>query len=1233
MVEKLIKISFIVLFISHTAVGQIKFSDDPGSFVQEVSNLLKNTKNDKCIKTAGDFLNSWNSLNSSNQAAVIDISKMMAKKRLRASPHFNDFMSAIHGALAQGMSATDVDTFLIVTKKVLENLDNKQINIYFTTIRTLLSERKLYSSTYNTLSVDGGTFRFKYIEAAPEYNPYDNYGGSDTQEEEDPWAEIEEKSMVDRQQDFFSDWDVNYEDEWGSVWEDEPAPAEDFNIYDVGYAAAPQPAIDGPVIEFENISFRFQSGVDSVSLSQTSGSFMFKNNLFVGSGGRFDWSSVGYQPEELYVELKEYNFDVKSPKVSAEGVTLHFPDKTDQEVEGVFEYTSKKTRNINERQYPRFRSYNSKVNIKGLGDDISYHGGISLAGRNINSSSLDEGFSTIEIKKNGQTKLRAVSNRFGLGDSLITSEYARITLYTERDSIYHPGTEFKYNRTNSYLRITKTQGYRHAPFIDTYHKMGITADALLWDLNSTQIDFTILNAKNHIPAVFESEEYYEYNKYSLLQGIYRFHPLQMIIGYSEQKKTDEMFVDELARTYKLEETTIRGSMTAMMKHGFIDYNIKTGHIKLRDKAKHYVLARRDKKDYDNLTFVSLFDGGSNATFNLETNELKVRGVDKIKVSDSLSVYIVPDNNEVTILENRDFSFNGKINTANFQFIGEGFVFNYDSFLVHMPSIDQIKLAAANPDKDSKDKSTRVLGNELKYSSGTLYINKPDNKSARKHLAQYPIFDATTGATVFFDKQEIAGGAYDTTLQFKIPPFVVDSLSSDDPHAIGFDGTFSSGGIFPEFEEKLVVMPDYSLGFVHPAPKDGYQLYEGKGRFYNVIRMNNNGLTGDGEIHFLNTTCKSGQFHFYPDSVITIGTTAVTQEGPNPDLDQAITFADFSINSYEMRWLVKQDSMLISNGMEEPFRIYNKLAIFNGTSIVTEEGLYGFGVLETNDSQTASPNFHFEQTQYEGRNSTFIIKSDNPSKPAVKGTDVKLEFDLTKKKAFFSPEIKGFASNEFPYSQYKSSIDNGVWDMGKKKVFMSMPKDGDINQSYFYSTKKDQDSLVFNASEATYDIEKLQLNINGVPFIRVADTKVYPDSNKVTILENAKMVTLKNSRVEMDTINTFHKLYNGEIDINSRFKLSGNALYDYVNPSEKTLVLEFKDFNYDQTPKKKEDRHTVATGLVMPEDSMEISDKLLYKGKATMYAHLKPLYWDGYVKLNLEGALSFSQWLKYKNDGD
>ena len=1225
------RLGFIIAFlcVCHLSKAQYKFSSDPTAFLADVNLMMANTKNPAAIQVGSAFGSTLSSYSADQQKKIIETAQKMGKsKKAKAHPNFTDFFITLTAAKSKQISDSNLDTLLIITNKIVDNSDSKTLQGFLITMRDFFDKSMLYSSSYNRLRMSGGSYTFRLIEPKKEIviEDYSSIPETDT-------ASTAKKSVKDAQQDFFSDWDVPAEEDNGTGNMEDPGQND---VLDVGYNYPLQPTIDGPVIELKNVDLTFASQSDSTVLKGASGSMLLKNGLFVGKGGSMDWSTAGVPGGEISAEMREYNFPVRSMRLVSEGAKLSYKSKADSLVEGIFEYRENKNKAKVEPTFPRFKSFRSDVDVKGLDQNILYRGGLSLSGKKIYSSSIDDGFSMIEIQRNGKPKVRAFSNRFELGDSLITANFATLTLYIDEDSITHPGTTFKYNKSTSVVRVSKQSGFNSAPFIDSYHKLEIISDVVSWDLNKSDIEFNIINAKNHIPATFESEEFFHADKFYKLKGIYRFHPLQVVVNYADKNKRDEFYAGDVATPLGIDITTFKGAMTQLMKLGYIDYNTKTGLIKMRPKARHYALSSRNKKDYDNITFVSLSPGAVNATLNIENHQLHVRGVDRVYISDSLKVNIAPANKEIKIEKDRNFKFDGSINTENFQFIGKNFEFVYDTFLVHMPEINAIKLAVVNKKKtktgDTTSGKSRVLGNELRYSSGTLYINKPENKSARKKFPQYPIFDATSGASVFFNKKNINGGVYDTTVKFEIPPFRLDSLSSDDPHSIGFDGTFKSGGIFPEFKEKLVVMPDYSLGFKHTVPKDGYQLYNGTGKFYSTVTLDNKGVRGDGEIRYLSTTLWSKDFVFFKDSVKTEGTRMQTKEGTHPDATAGVNFPKMKLTEYRMRWLPKPDSMFVSN-VKAPIILYDSTATMIGTANVRKDGMLGKGVLFTRGSVSESYKFHFQQKEFDARNAKFKIESDDPDKPALLGIDVKLDFNLEKGLAKFNPEVVGVASNSFPYVQYKSSLQEGEWDLKKKIVTLAKPDSASITSSYFYSTRPDQDSLVYNATKGVYDIQKQILNISGVPLIKVADSHIYPDSGKVTIEQNAVMRTLQKAKIDIDSVKKYHHLYDGIIDITSRQKFAGVATYQYVNLGDDTLAIKFQDFRSEPGRKKKEGMHTVATGLVKEDDSLFIGPKIIYKGKVVMYAESPYLVFDGYLKLDLKGALSYSEWLKYTNDGE
>jgi hypothetical protein len=1200
-----------LLSILSLQAGAQKLSKDPLTFPTEVNAMMTATNVASCIADGNAFAATWSTFSAAQQKSTMDLTeKMIKSKKYRTNPHYADFFGLLASLKTKGFS-DQVDSFLIITNAVLETYDAKQLQGYFKTLRMVYEQKCLFYSTFNRLWYSG-TPRLVFVD------PYAAAVIEETVVEETVIEETQQEEVFENLEE-----EYNYEEEYT-----EDAVVEEYVEEEYIPYPPQQPDVIGAVIRFSKTDLLMVTPYDSVSIEGTMGDLRLSDQHWIGKGGKFSWASAGLP--EAYCMLNVYNFPAKSYSFTSEVSKLYYPAKTDSAVLGIFGFNSVKG-NPQQKAYPKFISYKSNIPVKNIGPNIRYTGGLSLSGRKLYSSALDEGRSVLEVMNGDKPILKAASPRLLLSDSLLSADYALVTLFLAEDSIFHPGTTFKYNQSTRKLRVEKSKGFRGAPFLDSYHQIEIQADAMIWDMNTMDIDFQITSARTEVPAVFESTEYFNQGRYTQFQGLYPFHPIGLVVAQATRCQCDQFSVLDLAAGSKQSEKALRPAMADLMKEGFIDYNSSNGMITVRNKCKHYVQSRKGKKDYDNIIFYSQISNAPNATLHLDSLDLEVRGVQRVYISDSLAVNIEPDSQVVHIQKNRDFNFNGKINTANFQFIGTDMQFNYDSFLVHMPVINEIKLAVADTAATNKDSKSKVLGNELRFSSGTLYINKPDNKSGKIPLPEYPIFNARTGAKVFFDKDAIANGVYDTTVQFEIPPFIVDSLSSDNPDAIGFDGTFKSGGIFPDFEEKLVVMPDRSLGFKHVTPKAGYPLYQGKGKFYEDIKLDLSGIKGNGYIKYLNTTLYSSDFMFYQDSVLTVGSTTETVRGPNKEISPEVTFPDVQLKDYKLKWVVSADSMNISN-LKEPMKLYDSTAKMIGTTVVSEKGMLGLGVLLTRGSESETREFNFHETTFEGRHASFLIRSDNPEKPALRSKDVRLFFDLAKGEATFSPEVSGVASIEFPYAQYKTSIEQGRWDLKEKKVYMTAEDSTNITSSYFYSIRPDQDSLVFNASKAVYEIDYLTLSIFGVPYIRVADAYVYPDSNTVYVRENAVMKTLYKTKIEMDTLNKFHYLERGVIDIYGRKKFNGEAVYLYKNKGGDTMEILFSNFKYVEGERKKDGAYTVSRGIIEEADSVFLGPKLLYRGNVTLYSHEQFLTFDGFLKLDLRGALSYSEWLKFVNNG-
>lgn len=1194
--------------------AQYKLSDKPDEFMADVTAMMAGSKSAEAIKASQDFEAVWGSrFSEAQKQKTIGIAKKMVSKRYKPASHFQPFFKTIASALTlQNISASELDNLLYVSEKMVDLYDSKQLLGSLSTLNTFFEKKILFSSNYNRLHALGGTFTLAFKEEMPQ--------NTNTETAQDTVQTQANNSEKDIQDNWFSDVT---QDNPEAAFDDQPTEGLMADVF----TKPIQLDVQGAVIIFDNINLVFATAYDSVPLSGTKGSLMLKNGIFVGNGGKMDWATAGLP--QVYCDIKEYNFNIRSPRLTAEGVMLNYSDKLTAPAEGVFEFESKKHKGPEDAQYPRFMSYYNDISIKNLGTNLNYKGGFSLVGKRNFSTALNKKPSTLNYVDNGATKFKTAGYKYEFGDSLIYAPQVRITIAQNQDSIFHPATRMTYNKNIPLLRLNKHNGgFRNTPYVDTYHKVDITVDGLQWNMNSDTINFYVLNARNEVPGVFESFDFFDSTRYISLKGIYNFHPLQLLMTYGNSVNSQSFYLTEVAAKYKMNENTLRGAMMQMHQDGYIDFEVESGLIHLNRKGDHNVLADNKKRDYDSFRAESKVLSGANATLNLSSNELVIRGIERFYLSDKLNVSIKPRNKEIKLLKDRNFLLDGEVAAGTYKFKGSGFFFLYDEFTVEMPQIDTILFTSQEA---LKKKDKKELGGEIRYGAGTLYINKPNNKAGLKDFPEYPRLNVESGATIYFDQADRVAGSYNRNVRFEIPSVKLDSLNSRDPD---YQGTFYSDGIFPPIKEALVPMSDNTLGFRHKPTQSYYNLYDSNSKitFTGDIIMDMKGLRTSGTIEHLSTTMSSKDIIFTPDSVMAKGQLAVIKETTLG----AGSFPAVSVKNYSLKWMPRSDSMNISN-TETPFEIYKQTgASFKGTMIVRSTGLFGSGTLDRKDSETYSAAFNFDKTKFKAGDAEFRIKSNVITKPVLFANFVNVDFNMAQGLVTINtsenPALAGFASLEFPYAAYKTSINKAKWDIGKKSVLM----EGDVKTTTFTSIEPSQENLSFNARFALYNIEKYTLNIGGIPFVQSADARIIPNNGVVRILENAVMEPLVKAKLSIDTIYAYHNLVDGNIQILSKSRFTGNATYKFTNSEKKEFDIKLGDFELRQEEASKKNKNprpfTTAQGEVMEEDKFLIAPRILYKGKVNMLAYERNLQLDGFIKLDLQSQSTLGAWIPYSSNG-
>ncbi len=843
--------AFLLILLTGWAQAQsYKISDKHDEFIRDISAILNGTKNAEAIQASKDLETVWGaSFNDVQKDKLISVTRKLAAKRFKALPHFKLFIETVSNAVTkENLPSGELSKFLNVAEKVVDTYDSKQTVKFLEITNSFLKRKALYATNYNRLYAQGGTYTFEFIEEKPTAN--------------------EEMNSTEKKDDN-NGWFNNFDNNAANL---DSLTGPSAEAADEIYSKEVHPAVTGAVLVLKETNLVFATAHDSVALTGTSGSLMLKDGILVGTGGKFDWKMAGLP--DVFCQFKSYHLDSKNPKLTSDDVTLTYPEKLAAPVPGVFEFTSKKHTGPETSQYPRFMSLYSNIAVKDIGKNLVYKGGFSLIGRRAYSTSLSNRLCSLSYVDNGETKFKSRSRQYEFGDSLITAPLVGISIPLKRDSLFHPAVKFLYNKNTAMLRLNKDPGgYQNMPYVNSFHKVDMTVDGLQWNLKGTEINLYTIGARKEVPAVFESYDFYDSTRYTSLKGSYNFHPLQILMGYAKKTKSFEFYADDLAREYKLNPVVFRGAMLQMAQYGFVDFSPETGLVKMNRKGDHNVYASNKKRDYDSFRMESKVVGQPNATLDLSSNVLTIRGIDKFPLSEKLQVYVIPRKKEIQLLKDRNFLLEGEVQAGNFQFKGSGFSFLYDEFTVEMNQIDTILFTP----QESRGKADNVqLGSEIRYSAGTLFVNKPDNKAGLKDYPEYPRLNVQSGAAIYFDQSDRAGGTYNRNVRFEIPTVNVDSLNSKDPQ---YKGIFYSDGIFPAFEESLTPMSDNSLGFRHTPPNGSYNLYGGNSKmtFSSDLVMDRKGLRASGKIDHLSTTLAAKDILFTPDSVIAKGAAADIKE--------------------------------------------------------------------------------------------------------------------------------------------------------------------------------------------------------------------------------------------------------------------------------------------------------------------------------------------------------------------
>jgi len=209
--------------------------------------------------------------------------------------------------------------------------------------------------------------------------------------------------------------------------------------------------------------------------------------------------------------------------------------------------------------------------------------------------------------------------------------------------------------------------------------------------------------------------------------------------------------------------------------------------------------------------------------------------------------------------------------------------------------------------------------------------------------------------------------------------------------------------------------------------------------------------------------------------------------------------------------------------------------------------------------------------------------------------------------------------DLPFNQFETTMSAFDWDMKNGLIELYTPVNLDKSY-YFASTDKAKDGLRFKGKSAVYNLNNYLLQANGVPHIYIADSKIIPDGNLLTVNPGGIFDTLYNAIVWADTIDLKHKIYEATVFIESGNQLKGFGQYDFVSSKLGTQTIFFDSLAIASKSNKKQSEfalRTVGKGNIEESANFKLDQLFDYQGKVNLYSNEPFLEFDGYSKINLK----------------
>jgi len=1140
MSKKVVITLIIFLTAGNTLFPQVRksFSGEKEKFKEELTAYMGPNLNAEQLAVLNNFTSKWDSSYFSGDISqsIMEISSMLAKRNMRAVPHFINFLKTLS---------------LLSDYKV----NQRYFNIWLTGLAAMINDQTVTNEVLDRFIRNIGSFVSSGIAAESGSARWKIKGGNVTFE-----------------------FDTTFY----------------LNLRDVTLTAYSQK--------------------DSTEIFKVNGKYFPDIQIFKGTSGIIYFEKAGYSKDEVFAEAGLYSINFSRAAFTIDSAKLTYKTFFSKPEYGVLSDQAAYRLGSDRIIYPQFDTYEKTFSIKNIFKDVNYEGGIKLEGNAVNGTGDNLTPAKVTLFRNDTLYLKMTTKACIINKNGINTQESSSTLYLDKDSIFHSGIGFSYNAETREVSLFRNNNpASKSPWFDSYHGFDMYFENMRWKMYESKILLSHARGASMGQAQFESVSFFNANYFERLAGMDEYHPLFRLREFANWYYSETFPVKDFANWLKLPEESVTGLCVDLANKGFLFYDRNNNEVTIKKKVDDFIASYGGKKDYDVITIASETGASTeNAILDLTNYRLAINGVPEVFLSDSQSVAIYPYDNRIVVGKNRSIAFDGVVEAGLFTIFGHEFMFDYDTFKINLHKIDSIMIAVETDQRDNLSRPIiKDIDNLIQLTTAELYIDRPDNKSGLKSLAQYPIINATAYSYIFFDKIPGLEGIYkQQDFYFKIEPFTYENIDHYTNEMMSLPGEFHGGGILKPSRQYLIIQPDNSLGFTMNIPDEGIELYDGKGKMYNIISMSNKGLEGTGTLRRLTSATESDLFKFFPDSMLTSAKLfTISPDGYGQ-------FPELRVTDSEIKWLTQKDEWTAYNAQGKKFEMFGNGTQLDGKIILTPAALKGSGNIDFTDSRIVSKGFNFTTSTIQADTADYnLISPRGGDNFSFIAENVNATIDFNANVSKFSLNT-GTSLVKFPEIQYICTMTDFQYNMkerilsmeqrGKASAPLMTPEEllkvdfNRLDKPTFFATNIIKDTISFTSWKGKYDLNMEVVEAENINYIPIADALIQPENGKIIIERGAKIQPLKNAIV---AVNNRHLLHSANIIIETSMNYNGSAVYNYIDEENNIQQISFNKIATDKGV-------TSATGYIPVNQNFMLSPAFTFSGDVLLLASNEHLTFTG-----------------------